>query len=306
MRKADATHARLTANPRKKTYLVAPLAHPESSLVKHSPSQHSSDAAVLPCKPVVMPGGADRQSWIGETFPSHWRVVRPMLALMVFTAVFRLTAADVAISAVFYDPVNQRWPLVNAPLCSLFYRQGTLPGTALFVAGLVLIPVGLLRRRPTWVRGGAFLAIVFAVGPGLIVNEAFKQHWGRPRPNQVREFGGDYEFAAVGSPGSVARHNSSFPSGHAAVAFYLMTPAFVVNPHRRGWSTRLLTLGATFGGAMAAVRVMQGGHFTSDVVWSAGIVYFTAVAMAKVILRPAAKAIHQPVAEPISTLQNAA
>ncbi|OYW24720.1 MAG: hypothetical protein B7Z55_01380, partial [Planctomycetales bacterium 12-60-4] len=90
-------------------------------------------------------------------------------------------------------------------------------------------------------------------------------------------------------------HNSSFPSGHAAVAFYLMAPAFIVHGRRPRLAKGLLLFGLLFGACMSATRVVQGGHFASDVIWSAGIVYFTCVGFAQLLLRPSVQTTaHQP------------
>ena len=39
-----------------------------------------------------------------------------------------------------------------------------------------------------------FLIATIAIGPGLIVNLGFKDHWHRPRPVHTQEFGGPDEF----------------------------------------------------------------------------------------------------------------
>ena len=151
-----------------------------------------------------------------------------------------------------------------------------------------MLAVGRWRHRPVEYRAGLFLTLLFIIGPGLIVNHGFKNHWGRPRPHQVQEFDGQHAFVPVGSPGPLQQHNSSFPSGHAAVAFYLMGPGFIVHAHRRRLSQSLIFGGLLFGGVMALVRVIQGGHFVSDVLTSAAIVYFTAVILSRCVLHPQA------------------
>ncbi len=212
-------------------------------------------------------------------------MVRPLIALLIFTVFFRRSNADLVVSGWFYDTTSHEWWLLNAIPCVWLYNSGTYPAFVLFVGGLVEWIVGMIRRRKTHIRNGAYLMLVFVIGPGLIVNFGLKGHWGRPRPNQVREFGGEFAFAPVGSPGTLGRHNSSFPSGHAAVAFYLIAPAFTVRPQRKLVARGLMGIGLTFGFAMAVVRVVQGGHFLSDVVWSAAIVYLVAWGLERVIYR---------------------
>ncbi|MDP1796601.1 MAG: phosphatase PAP2 family protein, partial [Planctomycetaceae bacterium] len=200
-----------------------------------------------------------------------------MILIAFFTAVFRWTDADIFISSLFYDHARNQWVWFFNSGCTLFYRGGIYPAVVLCICGGLLLPIGHITRNWTLYRAGWFLLLLFAIGPGLIVNYGFKTHWGRPRPHQIMDFDGLHAFVSVGSPGTLEHHNSSFPSGHAAVAFYLIAPAFLASPQRRGMPTKLMIAGLSYGGVMALVRVVQGGHFVSDVVWSAAIVYFTAV-----------------------------
>jgi lipid A 4'-phosphatase len=224
--------------------------------------------------------------WIGMPFTPHWPVVIPACCLAVFTMLFRRTAVDKLLSGLFYDRTTEQWPLFFNSGCTLFYRCGIYPAFVLCVCSVILAHIGHVTRQWHLFRAGVFLVALFLIGPGLIINHGFKNNWGRPRPHQITDFGGEHAFVPVGSPGPLQQHNSSFPSGHAAVAFYLIGPAFVASPRRKGLATNLMIAGLLFGLAMSLVRVVQGGHFVSDVVWSAAIVYFTAVLLSKLILRP--------------------
>lgn len=217
--------------------------------------------------------------------PRRWPIFRPLLALLIFTVVFRHTKADLIVSSWFYDSANGEWPYLNATPCVWLYYGGLYPACALFVGSMIELALGWLRQRPVHLRAGAFLTLAFIIGPGLIVNYGLKGHWGRPRPNQVREFGGDFAFAPVGSPGTLQRHNSSFPSGHAAVAFYLLAPAFSIRPRRLRLARGMMIAGLAFGAVMSVVRVIQGGHFLSDVVWSVAIVYTVSWGLERLIFR---------------------
>lgn len=226
--------------------------------------------------------------WIGQPFVHGWPVLLPLVGILLLTALFRWSKLDPYLSSFFYDPQSQQWPWFFHSGCTLFYRGGTYPAFVLFGIGCVMLADGLTRHRPAEFRAGLFLVLVFIIGPGLIVNQGFKNHWGRPRPHQIQEFGGQHAFVPVGSPGPLHQHNSSFPSGHAAVAFYLMSPGFILHARRRGLSKTLIFGGMLFGGTMALVRVIQGGHFVSDVLSSAAIVYFTAVTLSRFVLKPSA------------------
>jgi lipid A 4'-phosphatase len=76
--------------------------------------------------------------------------------------------------------------------------------------------------------------------------------------------------------------NCSFVSGHAAIAFWVTAYAFLVPA-----SHRLQAMGAAlgFGSAVALMRVMQGAHFLSDVVYAGVIVVAVNAIGARLILR---------------------
>jgi membrane-associated PAP2 superfamily phosphatase len=88
----------------------------------------------------------------------------------------------------------------------------------------------------------------------------------------MTEFGGEHEYVRVWSFGP-AGVSKSFPSGHAGMGFYLMAPAFVLYRRHRRWALGFLLLGLTGGGILGLARIVQGQHFPSDVLWSAGLVY---------------------------------
>ena len=77
--------------------------------------------------------------------------------------------------------------------------------------------------------------------------------------------------------------DSSFPSGHAAMGFYLMAPAFVCYRRRPWLAAGFLLLGLACGGVIGLARIVAGCHFPSDVLWAGGIIYFTALAAGRAV-----------------------
>jgi membrane-associated PAP2 superfamily phosphatase len=110
-----------------------------------------------------------------------------------------------------------------------------------------------------------FLLLCFAVGPGLVANIIFKDHWGRARPMQVVEFGGDKSYTPPLTPSDQCARNCSFFSGEASAIFALFFAAALVVPQ---WSTGLIFVGILAGLADGTVRVLQGAHFMSDVLFA--------------------------------------
>ncbi|MCI0518458.1 MAG: phosphatase PAP2 family protein [Woeseiaceae bacterium] len=185
-------------------------------------------------------------------------------------------ALDLAVSGAFHDPFDGFW-LKSHPLARFIYDLVPWVSRAIF-AGLILFLLGgwvFYRRHAAFTRrrrAALFLLLVALVGPLLLVNGVFKEHWGRARPSQVTEFGGAKQFTRAAVPADQCAKNCSFVSGHASVGFYFLALAFVWPRRRVLW----LGLGTAAGLLVGLVRIVQGGHFLSDVVFAGIVVYLTA------------------------------
>jgi len=116
-----------------------------------------------------------------------------------------------------------------------------------------------------------YIALCLAIGPGLIVNYVFKDHlFGRARPVKIKEFGGSKNFTPIFTISDNCSKNCSFVSGHASLAFFLTSFAFIAKSRKK------LIFGSAmiFGIIVGMTRIIQGGHFLSDVIFAAIIVIF--------------------------------
>ncbi len=103
-----------------------------------------------------------------------------------------------------------------------------------------------------------------------MVNVAFKEHWGRARPYQVLRDGKQY--SPFWQPQFSEKDNNSFPGGHASIGFFLGIPFLAIG--RR----KVAVIFSLMGGALVgSVRILQGGHYFSDVIFSGIFVWLTAV-----------------------------
>jgi membrane-associated PAP2 superfamily phosphatase len=207
------------------------------------------------------------------------RLLVALAVLLPLTAVFRLTEADLMLSRPFYGGPADPWPAARDQPFLFLYDYGPLVGAGLGVGGLVIALASLLwtRLRPAR-EAGFFLAALLILGPGLFVNGVFKPQWGRPRPRQLAVFGGGQGFAAVWDQ-RPAGNGKSFTSGHASMGFYLMGPAFLLYPRRRGWALAFFLLGSGGGTLLGLTRLVQGAHFASDILWSGGAVYLSGLTL---------------------------
>jgi len=143
----------------------------------------------------------------------------------------------------------------------------------LLVVGLGLIGAWIIGRRRQQAgrvvtgRRLAFLLLLLALVPGLIVNAILKEHWGRARPIQLEQFGGNRAF----TPAFVVsdQGGGAFSSGHVAAAAWLVAVPVVLFGFGSTWTT----LALLYLLAMVLARMAAGAHFLSDVLTSILLVW---------------------------------
>lgn len=177
------------------------------------------------------------------------------------------------------------WPQFDLLASAPFHRAGTgfwiddlgwvrIVHEAVPWAGRLLLAgslaAWLIARRSRQVklrrlaRPAATLLITLVLGLGLLVHGVLKEHWGRARPVQVMQFGGAAAYTPPWQPASECRRNCSFVSGHAGTGFALIALGALAAPRpRRRW----LLAGWSAGLLLGALRIAQGGHFLSDVLF---------------------------------------
>ncbi len=203
--------------------------------------------------------------------------VLPATILVLATIMIAASGADLKLSELFR--IDGKWPVGDKLPWYLLFQLGRGPAIVLAICGLTAALIGsIYKQRRSWIRPGLFLVILLAIGPGLIVNTFFKDYWGRPRPREVVQFGGNKEFLHPWQKG-IAHEGRSFPSGHSSVAFYLSAPFFVYRRKKPRVARLWLIGGLSFGLMMSIARITQGGHFLSDTLWAWGMVHLTAVAL---------------------------
>lgn len=159
-----------------------------------------------------------------------------------------------------------------------------------FLIGLGVLLLGLaswLLQRPllgVTPRRAFFVVASMALIQGLIIDVYLKGGFGRARPREIEAFGGDFLFTPFYMVSEACRSNCSFVSGHAGMAFSVVALSFL--PEQRRWRLVILFAALAFGLLTGWMRVIQGAHFLSDVLFSGMVVFGLTWLMALLCLRP--------------------
>ena len=169
----------------------------------------------------------------------------------------------------------------------LFWRLVFYWTPAAILVGACLLWVANRRwgwpARPPGGRTLLFLVLSFALGPGLMANLILKDNWHRPRPSQIREFGGDMDFRPWQMPDGACKRNCSFVSGEGSSSFWTLAPAIMTPAPIRPLA---VVAALAFGTATSALRIAFGGHFLSDVVFAALFTALIVLGLHRVMFSP--------------------
>ena len=204
--------------------------------------------------------------------------VLPVVVLAGLTVPFWTTTLDLSLAEHFYTP-GTGWEQGAEEPWRALKHYGVIPAWIIGVGALGAFGASFWKNSARALRRRAlYLVLALAIGPGVIVNDVFKENWGRPRPLDVRGLGGDRGYVKpwVKSPKEMG---GSFVSGHAAMGFYLLVPYFLVRRRSRAQALAFVMLGLGYGSLVGLARMAQGAHFASDVLWALGLVYLTALAL---------------------------
>ena len=185
---------------------------------------------------------------------------------------------DMKIESFFY----QQQQFSENEFYHFIFDYGAIPGEALAVLSFFALVFSFFSKKWTSFRFPALVYVMTVlIGAGLLVHVVLKDHWGRPRPRQTIEFGGIQEYRPYYSPNFFHQPepSKSFPCGHCSMGFCFFALVFIGRRLNKPW---LITSGWCaawlLGGVLSVTRMAQGGHFFSDVLMTALIMWVTAYA----------------------------
>jgi lipid A 4'-phosphatase len=189
---------------------------------------------------------------------------------------------DLIVSGWFYEP-GKGFFLANEVLFIFLHHIAVKGAWILGFTFSLLTIIAFLRDSGSCglsAKRWLFLLLALLIGPVLIANGMLKDHWGRSRPHEIVEFGGNDTFSPALSPQPDAERNGSFISGDGAFGFYLPCFAYLVPlGTRRKLSRGVFWGGMVAGGAFALSRVAMGSHFLSDNLFAALLMLASSTAL---------------------------
>ncbi|MGB6485709.1 MAG: phosphatase PAP2 family protein [Steroidobacteraceae bacterium] len=212
-------------------------------------------------------------AWIERRPDLDWRrgAVLLLAAAVVATALFAFTPLDIDAARVFYHPHSlDHWPLASRMPWVALYRAAPWMTAGLLIWGFAALARGIAKHDDTLRRHGVVILLSVVLGPGLLANFVLKDHWDRPRPRDVIELGGQMPYVPAPLRGE---GGASFPCGHCTVGFLYAAGWWLWRRRRRAGAAASLAAGVLAGSAVGLERMVAGGHFLSDIVWSALIVF---------------------------------
>lgn len=177
---------------------------------------------------------------------------------------------DTHIAGYFYK-TGQGFYLKNNEIVVMCFRLVPIITTLFGVFCFLYLIYIKYEGKPILKSYVLYLLMAVILGPGLTVNGLLKEHCGRARPCQILEFGGDKAFTCPMRITNECESNCSFTSGHAAMGYYFTSLSYVVPPPYQGI---IFIVGILLGSLIGVGRMIQGGHFLSDVIFS-GLIIIT-------------------------------
>ncbi|MGF1456905.1 MAG: phosphatase PAP2 family protein [Alphaproteobacteria bacterium] len=196
-----------------------------------------------------------------------------------------LPVLDLWAARLFANPDGNGFPLARAAV-PLFFNEVidtlAIVSALACLGGLAWTGFGGARRTVFGLgaRAFAFLTASLALGPGIVVNLILKSEWGRARPRDIADFGGTQTFSPPLLIADQCERNCSFVSGDAALGFCMLALALVLPAPRRAF----IVAAIGFGVFISLIRMVQGAHFLSDVIFAGLFVCLIILALKLLIL----------------------
>lgn len=213
----------------------------------------------------------------------------PLSAIISFLALFlifkRWPEIDISFSMIFFDGTKFPLSMEFLPIMKVVDRFIEFGCIALWI----IILTRMIRKeyKKNGLKYSDLMSkLIYIAAVGLLGSVAaihfIKRYIMRCRPYYIESFGGPSPFTEIWTQNLSEAVNItkcvSFVSGHAAIGFLIYAIAFTTVKGKK-----FIILGTIIGGLFGFIRIIQGQHFLSDVIFSGYVMYFSALLLAVVI-----------------------
>ena len=200
------------------------------------------------------------------------------LKIAVFFLLISLTVfseeIDLFLSLKFFDVKGY---FAENSFTKFMYTWGILPGQILISSSFILFLFSFCSKKCRHLKLDAgYIFISIFLGAVILVHGLGKDHINRPRPRQVTQFGGEHSFRPFYQPKITYTPSKfkSFPCGHCTMGFCFFSIAyFFKQKEKERYFTASLYIATFYGSLIGVVRIAQGGHFLTDVIFSGVIMW---------------------------------
>ena len=196
-----------------------------------------------------------------------------VFVVFIFLAIFLSIgpSIDMYISGLFYYGKGQFF-LQSYYDVTIFFRKIVLRAIIIYILIIPILSMWLPLSKVYFgfifnIKTIVFLWLASFFNMLIIINLLFKSFWGRARPGDILQLGGGESFTPWYEISNACNTNCSFVSGDAAIGFSIIALYFVTKIKVFFWLSLL------FGLSLGLIRIMEGGHFFSDVIMAAIIIY---------------------------------
>jgi lipid A 4'-phosphatase len=203
----------------------------------------------------------------------YW--ILPILLMAVITPF--TPWLDLSIERYFYNPGQH---FSSNSFYDFMFEFAVIPAEIVGILAFLILCASYVKASfKKWRSPALVMVLTMVLGAGFICHTLLKDHWGRPRPKQTIEFGGMQPFRPYYKPNFFHQPepSKSFPCGHCTMGFYFFALALVaLRLGKPRAYLYLMIFSLIFGFAFGLARMAQGGHYLSDVLMTAVIMWLTA------------------------------
>tara|TARA_Y100001970_G_scaffold16576_1_gene18662 strand:+ start:39260 stop:40588 length:1329 start_codon:yes stop_codon:yes gene_type:complete len=173
---------------------------------------------------------------------------------------------DLYISSLFYFG-DRQFLLQSYFLITTIFRKFLMPLILIYILFLPMLSKQNLVKKIFFkyvfsLKDIAFIWVAMLFSLVGVVNFLLKDFWGRARPNDILQLGGEGIFTPWYKLSYSCYTNCSFVSGDASVGFSIIVLYFITK------KIIYIYLSVLLGSLLGFIRIAEGGHFFSDVIFS--------------------------------------